>query len=67
MVEVRRTVRGFSSDLTAVVDCARGPFFLKAMRNRPGGRRKSLIRERLINTYLGHISPPLLWDNGRGL
>ncbi|GAA4795465.1 hypothetical protein [Streptomyces ziwulingensis] len=59
---IRRTERGFSSDLTAVVDCARGPFFVKAMRNRPGGRRESLIRERLINGYLGHISPPLLWD-----
>ncbi|MFG2936576.1 hypothetical protein [Streptomyces sp. NPDC048282] len=59
---IRRTERGFSSDLTAVVDCAKGPFFVKAMRNRPGGRRKSLIRERRINAYLGHISPPLLWD-----
>jgi hypothetical protein len=59
---IRRTARGFSSDLTAVVDCARGPFFVKAMRNRPGGRRKSLIRERRINAHLGHISPHLLWD-----
>lgn len=59
---VRRTERGFSSDLTAVVDCARGTFFVKAMRNRPGGRRQSLIRERRINAYLGHVSPPLLWD-----
>ncbi|MGW3952726.1 hypothetical protein ACWEKM_17770 [Streptomyces sp. NPDC004752] len=59
---IRRTERGFSSDLTAMVDCAKGPFFLKAMRNRPGGRRKSLIRERRINAYLGHLSPPLLWD-----
>ncbi|MBK3576094.1 phosphotransferase [Streptomyces sp. MBT65] len=59
---IRRTERGFSSDLTAVVDCAKGPFFVKVMRNRPGGRRESLIRERRINGYLGHISPPLLWD-----
>ncbi|MFG3023065.1 phosphotransferase [Streptomyces sp. NPDC048254] len=59
---IHRTERGFSSDLTAVVDCARGPFFVKAMRNRPGGRRESLIRERRINAYLGHISPHLLWD-----
>ncbi|GGN13982.1 hypothetical protein GCM10011578_041480 [Streptomyces fuscichromogenes] len=59
---IRRTERGFSSDLTAVVDCAKGPFFVKAMRNRPGGRRESLIRERRINGYLGHVSPPLLWD-----
>ncbi|MGW3954111.1 hypothetical protein ACWEKM_25035 [Streptomyces sp. NPDC004752] len=62
VAEIRRTERGFSSNLTAVVDCAKGPFFVKAMRNRPGGRRKSLIRERRINAYLGHISPPLLWD-----
>ncbi|MGR3872990.1 hypothetical protein ACUXZZ_31085 [Streptomyces graminifolii] len=59
---IHRTERGFSSDLTAVVDCARGPFFIKAMRNRPGGRRESLIREKRINAYLGHISPHLLWD-----
>ncbi|WP_406459941.1 protein kinase [Streptomyces sp. NBC_01622] len=32
------------------------------MRNRPGGRRESLIRERRINAYLGHISQHLLWD-----
>ncbi|MBA2806930.1 hypothetical protein E0500_005590 [Streptomyces sp. KM273126] len=62
IAESRRTERGFSSDLTAIVDCANGPYFVKAMRNRPGGRRKSLIRERQINAYLGHISPPLLWD-----
>ncbi|MER7184221.1 protein kinase [Streptomyces hyaluromycini] len=59
---IHRTERGFSSDLTAVVDCAKGPFFVKAMRNRPGGRRMSLIRERRINAYLGRISPHLLWD-----
>ncbi|MFB7499492.1 protein kinase [Streptomyces sp. NPDC056161] len=62
VAEVRRTERGFSSDLTALVDCMKGPFFVKAMRNRPGGRRKSLIRERQISACLGHISPPLLWD-----
>lgn len=62
VVEVRRTSRGFSSDLTAIVDCANGPYFVKAMRNRPGGRRKSLIRERRIDACLAHISPHLLWD-----
>ncbi|MFK0114699.1 hypothetical protein [Streptomyces sp. NPDC090994] len=62
VVQVRRTARGFSSDLTALVDCGEGRFFVKAMRNRPGGRRKSLIREKQINGHLGHISPPLLWD-----
>ncbi|MFF4754440.1 phosphotransferase [Streptomyces sp. NPDC002514] len=62
VTEISRTEQGNSSDLTAIVDCAKGPFFVKAMRNRPGGRRKSLVRERKINAYLGHISPPLLWD-----
>ncbi|MFJ3494833.1 phosphotransferase [Streptomyces sp. NPDC086091] len=59
---VRRTERGFGSDLTAVVEGADGRFFVKAMRNRAGGRRDSLIRERLINASLGGIAPPLLWD-----
>ncbi|MFD7130498.1 hypothetical protein [Streptomyces sp. NPDC059894] len=62
MDRIRRTERGFSSDLTAVVERARGPFFVKAMRNRPGGRRESLVRERRISAYVGPVSPPLLWD-----
>ncbi|MFF2653991.1 protein kinase [Streptomyces sp. NPDC058045] len=32
------------------------------MRNRPGGRRESLVREKRINAQLGRISPHLLWD-----
>ncbi|MFE2040801.1 hypothetical protein ACFXAZ_07670 [Streptomyces sp. NPDC059477] len=59
---VQRTVRGFSSDLTAQVDSARGRFFVKAVRNRPGGRVASLARERLINPYVRPISPPIRWD-----
>ncbi|MFF4573561.1 protein kinase [Streptomyces sp. NPDC001410] len=62
VVEVRRTVRGFSSDLTAVVECEKGPFFVKAVRSRPGGRRDSIIRERLINGFVSPVSPPLLWE-----
>ncbi|MFE9610095.1 hypothetical protein [Streptomyces sp. NPDC006012] len=62
VTEFRRTEQGNRSDLTAIADCATGPFFVKAMRNRPGGRRDSLVREREINDHLGHISPPLLWD-----
>ncbi|MEU5795601.1 hypothetical protein ABZ800_19105 [Streptomyces sp. NPDC047813] len=61
VTEVRRTARGFSSDLTAIVQCAKGPFFLKAVRNRHGGRRDSLIREWEIGAALGHIAPSLLW------
>ncbi|WP_049569169.1 hypothetical protein [Streptomyces sp. SBT349] len=57
----RRTERGFSSDLTAIVECEKGPFFVKAMRNRPGGRRDSLVRERVINPFVLPLSPELLW------
>ncbi|MEU6071811.1 hypothetical protein ABZ864_47165 [Streptomyces sp. NPDC047082] len=59
---IRRTAHGNSSDLTAIVECERGPFFVKAVRDRPGGRRDSLIRERQIDAGLVHISPSLLWD-----
>jgi hypothetical protein len=58
---VRHTSRGFSSDLTALVECAKGPFFVKAMRNRPGGRRDSIIRERVVQPYVRSVSPALLW------
>ncbi|MFG3098962.1 protein kinase [Streptomyces sp. NPDC048182] len=61
-VGIQRTARGFSSDLTAIVECEKGPFFVKAVRNRPGGRRDSLIREREINAHLTGIAPSLLWD-----
>ncbi|MGW2948940.1 protein kinase [Streptomyces eurythermus] len=59
---IRRTKRGFSSDLTALVDCEKGVFFVKAVRNRAGGRRTSLIREQMINGYTSPIAPPLLWE-----
>lgn len=59
--DARRTERGYSSDLTAVVECEKGPFFVKAMRNRPGGRRDQMIREKLINPFVRPISPALLW------
>ncbi|WP_059006120.1 hypothetical protein [Streptomyces specialis] len=55
------TVRGFGSDFTAVVECEKGPFFVKAMRNRPGGRRDSILREARINPFVRPISPALLW------
>lgn len=58
----RTAARGRSSDLTAVLDCARGRFFVKAMRNRRGGRRDSLVRERLINPFVRPLSPRLLWE-----
>ncbi|MFE2870946.1 hypothetical protein [Embleya sp. NPDC059259] len=59
---VRPTSRGFSSDITALVESEEGRFFVKAVRNRPGGRRDSLIRERLINPTVHPISPALLWN-----
>ncbi|KIF74412.1 hypothetical protein QR77_11325 [Streptomyces sp. 150FB] len=55
------TSRGFSSDVTALVECEKGRFFVKAVRNRPGGRRDSIIREKLINPAVCPISPPLRW------
>ncbi|MEU6389937.1 protein kinase [Streptomyces sp. NPDC046939] len=56
------TERGFGSDLTAIIEGETGPVFVKAMRNRPGGRRDSILREREINPAVAHvISPPLLW------
>lgn len=63
VADVRRTASGFSSDLTAQVDCEKGPFFVKAVRNRPGGRRDSLVRERLINEFVRPISPALRWHS----
>ncbi|WP_405677875.1 hypothetical protein OG292_26155 [Streptomyces sp. NBC_01511] len=62
MAEVRRTARGFSSDLTVLVECEKGPFFVKAVRNRPGGRRDSIAREGLINPFVRPISPALRWQ-----
>ncbi|QMU70107.1 hypothetical protein [Streptacidiphilus sp. P02-A3a] len=61
VTEVQRTARGFMSDLTALVECEKGPFFLKAVANRPGGRRDSIIRERRINAAVMPISPGLRW------
>ncbi|MGP3975026.1 phosphotransferase [Streptomyces sp. 8N114] len=57
----RPSTRGFSSDLTATLACEKGPFFVKAVRNRRGGRRDSLVRERLINPFVHPISPVLRW------
>ncbi|MFF8728122.1 protein kinase [Streptomyces sp. NPDC015171] len=62
VAEIRRTAHGNSSDLTAIVECEKGPFFIKAVRDRPGGPRDSLIREREVDAALVHIAPPLLWD-----
>ncbi|AGP57402.1 hypothetical protein [Streptomyces rapamycinicus] len=52
---------GFSVDLTALVRCEKGPFFVKAMPNRPGGRRDFLVREALVNPEVKPVAPALLW------
>jgi hypothetical protein len=44
-----------------VAECEKGTFFVKAVRNRPGGRRDSLIRERDINPYVRRVAPALRW------
>lgn len=61
VVSIRATEYGFSSDLTALAECEKGTFFVKAMRNRPGGRRDSLMREKCVNPYVRQVSPALLW------
>lgn len=62
VAEIIPTTYGFSSDLTAIVVCERGPFFVKAMRNKPGGRRDSIVRERLVNPFVRSIAPALRWQ-----
>ncbi|WP_432035559.1 phosphotransferase [Streptomyces cucumeris] len=60
--EVRPTSRGKGSDVTALVTCERGSFFVKACRNRPGGRRASIVRERMVNPSVRAVSPALRWN-----
>lgn len=48
-----------SSDLTALITGEKGTWFVKAVRNRPGGRRDSLVREALINPHVRPISPAM--------
>jgi hypothetical protein len=62
IARVRPASGGFGSASTVVVDCAKGPFFVKAVPNRPGGRHDSLIREAVINPYVQPISPALAWQ-----
>ncbi|QKW40131.1 protein kinase [Actinomadura sp. NAK00032] len=63
LVSVEPTERGFSSDLTALVTGEKGDWFVKAVRNRPGGRRESLVREGLINQHVRPISPAVHWQS----
>ncbi|WP_406297552.1 hypothetical protein OG948_18105 [Embleya sp. NBC_00888] len=59
--DIRPASRGFSSDVATVIEGGAGNFFVKAVRNRPGGRRESLLRERLVNPTVQPISPALRW------
>ncbi|MBH1938362.1 protein kinase [Streptomyces sp. AV19] len=54
--------QGFTTDFAAVIDSEKGSFFVKAMFNRPGGRRDSILRERAINPYVQPLSPRVLWS-----
>ncbi|MEU5163062.1 protein kinase [Streptomyces sp. NPDC020875] len=61
LTEMRAAERGFMSDVLVLIEGAKGRFFVKGVRNRAGGRRDSLIRERLINDIVRPVSPPLRW------
>ena len=54
--------QGFGTDLLAVVESEKGRFFVKAMRNRPGGRRDQMVREKVINPHVRSVAPALLWS-----
>lgn len=57
---VRHAERGYSSDVTAIVKCAAGPVFLKAVRE-PSPHSSSFAREAQINPYVRSVSPALRW------
>ncbi|MFE7130289.1 protein kinase [Streptomyces sp. NPDC057638] len=61
IVEMWPTERGFMSDVLMLIDGELGRFFVKGVRNRAGGRRDSLVRERVINDAVRSVSPPLRW------
>jgi hypothetical protein len=62
---VRHAKRGYSSDITAVVECAAGPVFLKAVRE-ASPHASSLSREAQINPYVTSVSPALRWQLHEG-
>jgi hypothetical protein len=58
--EVRHAERGYSSDVTAVAECAAGPLFIKAVRE-TSRQASSMAREADINPYVRSVSPALRW------
>lgn len=61
ITEITPTDRG-SSATTLLTRTATGTQFVKAVPNRPGGRRDSLLREAAINPYVTPVSPPMRWQ-----
>jgi hypothetical protein len=62
---VRHAECGYSSDITAIVECATGPVFLKAARE-SSPDASSLEREAQINPYVRSVSPALRWQVRQG-
>ncbi|WP_171168847.1 protein kinase [Streptomyces sp. I05A-00742] len=62
VTQVHVPKQGFTTEFAAVIDSEKGSFFVKAMFNRPGGRRDSILRERAINPYVQSLSPSVLWS-----
>ncbi|WP_344592365.1 RIO1 family regulatory kinase/ATPase [Actinomadura vinacea] len=62
LVDVRAAQHGDDADVTAVVTGATGAWFVKAVRNRPGGRRDSLVREGLVNPAIVPLAPAVRWQ-----
>jgi hypothetical protein len=62
LTSARCTERGYSSDLTALIEGEKGAFFVKAMRKTSRGRHYSTIREREINPFVQPLSPALRWN-----
>jgi len=58
---VRNADRGYSSDVTAIIDCAAGQFFIKAVRE-PSYHALSFSREAQVNPYVRPVSPALRWQ-----
>ncbi|MBV2366354.1 protein kinase [Streptomonospora sp. NEAU-YY374] len=47
---------------TALIDCEKGEFFVKAVPNRPGGLRDSVLREWVVNPFVRPVSPAVQWQ-----
>lgn len=56
----RHSRHGYSSDVTALVDCEAGAVFVKAVRE-PSVHASSFEREAEINPYVRTVSPALRW------